>query len=91
MFQFENNLLPKAFNHFSNLVANEHNHNTRAATTGLHAIPIVNTHQYGTLSIRNNCINDWNNFKRLFPQAVNENLTIYKVKSVFKRHVYSYY
>ena len=91
MFQFENNLLPQSFNSFSNLVSNEHNYNTRAVATGLHVVPTINTHNYGTLSIRNNCINDWNNFKRLFPQHINENLSIHKIKNLFCNLVYSQY
>ena len=91
MFQFENNLLPQAFNSFSNLVSNGHNYNTRAVTTGLHAVPTFNTHRYGTLSLKNNCINDWNCFKRFFPQHIHENLSIRRIKTLFREHVYSLY
>ena len=91
MFQFENNLLPQAFNSFSNLVSNGHNYNTRAVTTGLYAVPTFNTHRYGTLSVKNNCINDWNCFKRFFPQHIHENLSIRRIKTLFQEHVYSLY
>ena len=91
MYQFENNLLPEAFDSFSNLVANEHNHNTRAVTAGLHTIPTINTYHYGIMSIKNNCINDWNNFKRLFPHEINTSLSTHKIKTLFRNHVYRFY
>ena len=91
MFQFEKKLLPQAFNSFSNLVANEHNYNTRAVTAGLLVIPAMITHHYGTQSIKYNCITDWNNFKRLFPQHIAENLTIHKIKTLFRNHIFQFY
>ena len=72
MFQFENNLLPDAFNDFSSLVSNNHNYNTRMVTQALHYIPAVNTYTYGTRSFKNICLNDWNNFKRHFPDHIKD-------------------
>ena len=91
MYQMENFQLPKTFNTFSSLVRNEHNYNTRASSAGLHVVPTVNTRLYGTLSIKNQCVKDWNNFKRLFSAHINNELSLNKVKSLFKNKTFTDY
>ena len=91
MFQLENDLLPEAFQSFSKIASNEQRPITRAVTNKHHLIPTVNTHTYGSLSIKNICINDWNNFKRHFPSYMNENLSITTVKTLYKNNVFGYY
>ena len=91
MHQLENNMLPEAFNNFSTKVRNEHVYNTRMVSRGLHVIPMVKTKAYGLQSVKNICINDWNNFKMLFPDHINEHLTTYKIKHLFKNKIFSHY
>ena len=44
-------------------------------------------HTYGTKSLTNNCIKDWNNFKRSFADLLQGELTYHKIKSVLKDHI----
>ena len=54
-------------------------------------IPYSQTHTYGTKSVMNNCIKDWNNFKRSFPDLFQDKLNYPRIKSVRKDHLINQY
>ena len=45
------------------------NYQTRSATQNLLDIPLARTNKYGKGSVKYQCIRDWNNFKKNFPQV----------------------
>ena len=91
MHKFTTHELPKTFNNHFKLLKNRHNHNTRAAESNMINVPLVNTHKYGTLSIKNQCIQDWNNLKRMFPKINLTNQSYSKTKSLILEKLFSYY
>ena len=54
-------------------------------------MPRTSTRAYGTLSIKTQCIQDWNNLKRLFPQTNLHELSRYSLKSLITKKLINYY
>ena len=91
MHKFTTHELPKTFNNHFTFLKNRHNHNTRAAESNIINVPLVNTHKYGTLSIKYQCIQDWNNLKRMFPKINLTNQSYSKTKSLILEKLFSHY
>ena len=91
MHSFEKNTLPEALKNFSSYAFNDHNHNTRFVSLGLHHKPTVNTQRYGSFSLHNTCVDDWNNFKKLFPHLDTKLLSSYAIKKLFSNLVFQHY
>ena len=68
-----------------------HNYQTKSKTKGLLDIPILNTHIYGTQSVKYNCIKDWNNFRNNFPNLLPHQYTYTLVKKQVKNFLISKY
>ena len=54
-------------------------------------IPYSQTYTYGTKSVMNNCIKDWNSLKKFFPNLFQDKLNYPRIKSVRKDHLLNQY
>ena len=67
MYQFQqNNALATSFPVLHS--KDKRNYHARSATQNLLDVSLVRTNQYGKESVKYQCIRDWNNFKKKFPQ-----------------------
>ena len=66
---FINNKLPPSFDHFLIIRKNVTIFETRTGTNMEVCIPRFNQVKYGHQSIKNTCVNTWNNTKNIFPQT----------------------
>ena len=67
------------------------NYSSRSANKIILHIPYSQTYTYGTKSVMESCIKDWNNFKRSFPKLFQSRLTYPKIKSVLTNHLLNQY
>ena len=63
----------------------KHNYQTRSATQNLLDVPLARTNKYGKESVKYQCIRDWNNFKKKFPQIPENKLSNIKIKRILKQ------
>ena len=91
MHRFENNSLPDCFHDRFTYSHEKHQHATRSVAKSLIDVPIVRTHYYGSLSIINQCIKDWNYFKQIFSNQNISKINVLGVKSLFSKLVLRYY
>ena len=83
----------KLANSFDNLkhCSDSHNYQTKSKTKGLLDIPLLNTQIYGTLSVKYNCIKDWNSFRNNFPSLLLHQFTYALVKKQIIKKLISKY
>ena len=65
----------------------KHNYQTRTATQNLLDVPLARTNKYGKESVKYQCIRDWNNFKKKFPQIPENELSNMKIKRILKQDI----
>ena len=63
----------------------KHNYQTRSATQNLLDVPLARPNKYGKGSVKYQCIGDWNNLKRKFPQIPENKLSNMKIKRTLKK------
>ena len=86
MYQIEqNNALATSFPAFHS--RDKHNYQTRTATQNLLDVPLARTNKYGKESVKYQCIRDWNNFKKKFPQIPENELSNMKIKRILKQDI----
>ena len=83
MHKLENKNFPDASNNFSQKTSDGHSYNTRTAALGLHQQFLAKTKQYGKLSFKNICIEDWNCFRLMFNKKNPSDLSAKKIKKLF--------
>ena len=66
----------------------KHNYQTRSATQNLLDVPLARTNKYGKESVKYQCIRDWNNFKKKFPQRPENKLFNIKIKRILKQPIF---
>ena len=69
----------------------KHNYQTRSATQNLLDVPLARTNKYGKESVKYQCIRDWNNFKKKFPQIPENKLSNMKIKRILKQAIFDQY
>ena len=69
----------------------KHNYQTRYATQNLLDVPLARTNKYGKESVKYQCIRDWNNFKKKFPQIPENKLSNMKIKRILKQTIFDQY
>ena len=69
----------------------KHNYETRSATQNLLDVPLARTNKYGKESVNYQCIRDWNNFKKKFPQIPENELYNMKIKRIPKQAIFDQY
>ena len=69
----------------------KHNYQTRSATQNLLDVPLARTNKYGKESVKYQCIRDWNNFKKKFPQIPENKLSYMKIKRILKQAIFDQY
>ena len=69
----------------------KHNYHTRSATQNLLGVPLARTNKYGKESVKYQCIRDWNNFKKKFPQIPENKLSNMKIKRILKQAIFDQY
>ena len=69
----------------------KHNYQTRSATQNLLDTPLARTNKYGKGSAKYQCIRDWNNFKKKFPQIPENKLSYMKIKRILKQAIFDQY
>ena len=69
----------------------KHNYQTRSATQNLLDVPLARTNKYGKESVNYQCIRDWNNFKKKFPQIPENELYNMKIKRIPKQAIFDQY
>ena len=67
----------------------KHNYLTRSATQNLLDVPLARTSKYGKESVKYQCIRDWDNFKKKFPQT--NKLSNIKIKRILKQAIFDQY
>ena len=84
MYQFEqNHALATSFPTLHS--KDKHNYQTRSATQNLLDVPLARTNKYGKESVKYQCVRDWNNFKKKFPQIPENKLSYMKIKRILKQ------
>ena len=68
-----------------------HNYQTRSKAKKLLDIPLFQTDTYETNSTKYNCITDWNNFRKTFPNIPQNECTYFNVKKLLKEHLLNKY
>ena len=63
----------------------------RSATQNLLDVPLARTKKYGKESVKYQCIRDWNNFKKKFPQIPENKLSYMKIKRILKQAIFDQY
>ena len=91
MHSFVRDELPTSFKQHFTYINDKHGHGTRGANLQLLDMPRTSTRAYGTLSIKTQCIQDWNNLKRLFSQTNLHELSRYSLKSLITKKLINYY
>ena len=69
----------------------KHNYQTRSGTQNLLDVPLARTNKYGEESVKYQCIRDWNNFKKKFPQIPENKLSYMKIKRILKQAIFDQY
>ena len=69
----------------------KNNYQTRSATQNLLDVPLARTNKYGKESVKYQCVRDWNNFKKKFPQIPENKLTYMKIKRILKQAIFDQY
>ena len=69
----------------------KHNYQTRSATQNLLDVPLARTNKYGKESVKYQCIRDWNNFKKKFPQIPENKLSYIKINIILKQAIFDQY
>ena len=64
---------------------------TRSATQNLLDVPLARPNKYDKESINYQCIRDWNNFKRKFPQISENELSNMRIKRTLKQAIFDQY
>ena len=87
MYQVEkNNALGTSFSALRS--KDKHNYQTRFATQNLLDVPLARTNKYGKESVKYQCVRDWNNFKKKFPQIPENKLSYMKIKRILKQAIF---
>ena len=87
MYQFEqNHALATSFPTLHS--KDKRNYQTRSATQNLLDIPLARTNKYGKGSVKYQCIRDWNNFKKNFPQVPENKMSYMKIKRILKQAIF---
>ena len=87
MYQFEqNNALATSFPVLH--CKGKHNYQTTFATQNLLDVPLARANKYGKGSVKNQCVRDWNNFKKKFPQIPENRLSYMKIKRTLKQAIF---
>ena len=58
-----------------------------SATQNLLDVPLARTKKYDKESVKYQCIRDWNNFKKKFPQISENKLSYMKIKRILKQTI----
>ena len=87
MYQVEQNNALAAFC----LAVHSKDRQTRSATQNLLDVPLARTNKYGKESVMYQCVRDWNNFKKKFPQIPENKLTYMKIKRILKQAIFDQY
>ena len=88
MYQVEqNNALATSFPALHS--RDKHNYQTRSATQNLLDVSLARTN--GKESVKYQCIRDWNNFKKKFPQIPENELSNMKIKAILKQAIFDQY
>ena len=54
-------------------------------------VPLARTNKYGKESVKYQCVRDWNNFKKKFPQIPENKLSYMKIKRILKQAIFDQY
>ena len=54
-------------------------------------VPLARTNKYGKESVKYQCIRDWNNFKKKFPQIPENKLSYMEIKRILKQAIFDQY
>ena len=60
------------------------NYQGRSTTQSLLHLPLTVINKYGKESVKYQCLRDWNNFKKKFPQIPEKELSNMKIKRILK-------
>ena len=66
----------------------KHNYRTRSATQSMLDVLLVRANKYGKESVKYQCVRDWNNFKKKFPQIPENKLSYMKIKRILKQAIF---
>ena len=69
----------------------KHNYQTRSVTQNLLDVPLARTNKYGKESVKYQYVRDWNNFKKKFPQILENKLCYMKIKRILKQAIFDQY
>ena len=69
----------------------KHNYQTRSSTQNLLNVSLAKTNKYGKESVKYQCIRDWTNFKKKFPQIVENEQSNKKIKRILKQAIFDQY
>ena len=69
----------------------KHNYQTRSVTQNLLHVPLARTNKYDKESLKYQCIRDWNNFKKKFPQIREKKLSNMEIKRILKQAIFDQY
>ena len=83
----------KLANSFADLkhCADSHNYQSKSKTKRRLDIPLLNTQNYGTRSVKNNCIKGWSNSRNSFSNQIPHQYTYTLVKKQVKNFLTSKY
>ena len=68
----------------------KHNYQTRSATQKLLDVPLASTNKYGKEPLKYQCIRDWSDFKKKFPQIPENELSNMKIR-ILKQAIFDQY
>ena len=54
-------------------------------------VPLARTNKYGKESVKYQCVRDWNNFKKKFPQIPENKQSYMKIKRILKQAIFDQY
>ena len=87
MYQVEqNNALATSFPALHS--EDKHNYQTRSATQNLLDEPLARANKYGKESVKYQWVREWNNFKKKFPQILENKLSYMKIKRIVKQAIF---
>ena len=69
----------------------KYNNQTISATRNLLDVLLAKANKYGEESVKYQCIRDWNNFKKKFPQIPENKLSYMKIKRILKQAIFDQY
>ena len=69
----------------------KHIYQTRSATQKLLDVPLASTNKYSKEPLKYQCIRDWSDFKKKFPQIPENKLSNMKIKRILKQAIFDQY